>query len=242
MADRASEGGSVAGSRPSGNRRDSRAPISAFVAGQEVLAWHRVNGWRSAVVATVRDDGKYFLNWVDGDETDRIKTRTNLRKGVKDQLKTSSKSSPGPGVLCVGVLRDEGMGMVATVVGEGADMTVDGVKVGVGETVISGGEVVSADGKMRWALSRHQHAEFAGGGIAEAVEGAGEGMPHQNSADLAAHGGGIKSDQDALAAAGMNSMGKREKKRSVDGEWEDQDPTGVGMQRKTFYSCYSLTS
>jgi len=158
-----------------GGRRDGRAPVSAFVAGQEVLAWHRVKGWTNATVAQVREDGKYLLNWQDGEETDRVKTRTNLRKGYKDQMKTAKALTPR--LSAVATLRDEGAGLAAQpAAGEGGaegGLAADGAaKVGEGEVVISGGEV------------------FAGGAEpGSAAGGAGSADPH---------GTGLK-DQDLLA-------------------------------------------
>lgn len=176
------------GTQRSGGRREGRAPVSGFVAGQEVFAWHRTHGWTSAVVSSVRDDGKYLLNWVNGDETDRVKTRTNLRKGVKDQMKNSKYTG----------LREESVGLAApAVVGEG-EMTAEGVvKVGVTEVVISGGEVFAISAEVGAAT-------------------------HAASGDLIVQAGGIKLDQEALAASGL--MGKRQdKKRSLDGEGEEEE-------------------
>jgi hypothetical protein len=146
-----------------------------------------------------RDDGKYVLNWTNGDETDRIKTRTNLRKGIKDQMKNSAKASSAP--LAVGSsLREDGAVslMASSLVGDGGvpggEMSADGVKIGSGEVVISGGEVY--------------------GGSAEGGVG--------GAAEPGAHGGGLKADQqDALAA--MAGAVKREKKMSLDGENEEDD-------------------
>ena len=174
--------------------RRQRAPVSTFAISQEVLAWHRVHGWQSAVVHSVREDGKYVLNWQNGDETDRIKTRTNLRKGIKDQMKNSAKSSSAPLAMGTG-LRDDGAVHMNTSLDGGVssgEMAADGVKIGTGEVVISGGEV---------------YAGSADAGVS-------------NAAEAGVLAGGIKVDQqDALGA----SLAKREKKMSLDGEGEEDD-------------------
>jgi hypothetical protein len=169
--------------------RPARAAVSAFAPGQEVLAWHRNLSWKPATVAQLRDDGKYLLNWADGEESDRVKTRTNLRKGVKDQMKSAKALTPRVSESRGIILRDDGAGLAAPpVAGEGGaegGLASDGaVKVGEGEVVISGGEV------------------FGGGAEPGSVAGG------AGSADHVAH---LK-DQDLLASS------KRDKRRSLDSE------------------------
>ena len=51
------EASSAGGSSNSKGRAYSFcAPVSGFVVGQKVLAWHQTNSWSSAVVSVVRDD------------------------------------------------------------------------------------------------------------------------------------------------------------------------------------------
>jgi len=185
-----------------GGGRPARAAVSAFAPGQEVYAWHRNIGWTSATVAQLRDDGKYLLNWADGDESDRVKTRTNLRKGYNDQMKSVKALTPR--LSAVATLRDEGAGLaVPPVAGEGGaegGLAADGaVKVGEGEVVISGGEV------------------FGGGAEPGSVAG---------GAGSSDHAAGLK-DQDLLASSKRD---KRRSLDSEDAPGESQAEIMAGSK------------
>jgi hypothetical protein len=204
-------GGASAGpTRPVGQRREGRAPVSAFVIGQEVLAWHRSNGWQPAVVMAVREDGKYVLNWLNGDESDRIKTRTNLRKGIKDQLKQSAKSTSAPlgsvenreevaGVATVGVTA------IATVAG-GEVGAAGAAKVGTNEVVITGGDA------------------YSGATVSGELGPTAVSTVQATVVDPAVNVGGIKTDTDTAGSGAGTPSGKQGKKRAA----ESEDDGGAG--------------
>ena len=133
-----------------GAARQTRAPAVTFAPGQEVLAWHRVSGWQNATVHSLREDGKYLLAWHSGDETDRVKSRTNLRKGVKDQCRLSAKggAAPVPGALLEAEPPAVTLAAGGSVAGvadgaatEGGAVAGCAAKDGLGDMVLVGGDV-----------------------------------------------------------------------------------------------------
>ena len=47
--------------------------------------------WYGAVIARVREDGKYEVDWDDGDEEDRVKERRELREGRREDGRESKR-------------------------------------------------------------------------------------------------------------------------------------------------------
>merc|ERR1719329_1862725 len=88
---------------------------SQFVAGDSVEAEYRGTNWYPAVVAEVRRDGTYLLDWWDGDAADRVKSPDKMRRSGAPATRRPSAAAPGsaPPVSAAAPLRRDPGGSLA---------------------------------------------------------------------------------------------------------------------------------
>ena len=66
-----------------------------FHVADEVEGLYRNGQWYPARIRLIQDDGKYLLDWNDGDAQDRVKSKVEIRMLASDgQVCSQSKKEP----------------------------------------------------------------------------------------------------------------------------------------------------
>jgi len=59
----------------------------SYYKGDSVTALHKNGNWYGATISSIQSDGKYFLNWDDGDESDRVKSANKIDGAVTSKVR-----------------------------------------------------------------------------------------------------------------------------------------------------------